>query len=627
MSPITFGILTVSDSCSIGSAIDRSGPALDSMVSSLFPDSIVLSKAIVPDNIRDIEEILRQWSDKEPHHQVVLTTGGTGLSPRDVTPQATKAVVDYEVASVANAMLVKSLEVTDMAMLSRAACGVRNRTLIINLPGSQKGATECFGFIKSVLPHAVSLIGNDISQVTKAHNEIQGGTIRSKVGPLNSETRDRSSPFPMVSVAYAVNFVRKITTEMLDDLPPIAMQLPEVLGYYLAEDIYSVEPVPSFRASIMDGYALYVPLRDKVMSGTNSSQEQLPKIVSVKDTIAAGDRPAFTLEPNTAIRINTGAPVPENANCVIPIENTRLVANVNNNLETIEITTEYPKQNFIRNIGTDIPAESLIAISDEEMSPGHIGTLASVGCIRLKVHQKQLSVGILSTGNELQPPTVAQLNPGQIRDSNKLTLINLLKKHGIESIDLGIAGDRPNDLKAAFMKGFNQCDVVISTGGVSMGEHDFIKRVLVEDFEAIIHFGRVNMKPGKPTTFASLQFNSKKKVVFGLPGNPASATVTAILFVIPFMRYLPQAKRSIETYPFQTLTAVLGDRICLDERPEFKRVSLIQKGNQWMANLTGDQISSRIRSFINANSLLILPGKTAECPELPAGSNVEAILI
>lgn len=625
MESITFAILTVSDTCSTSANLDRSGPALYSAILSSFPSSSVLSQAIVPDNTYDIEEKLRQWSDKEPHHQVILTTGGTGFSPRDVTPQATKAVVDYEAPGVVNAILVKSLAITDMAMLSRAICGVRNKTLIVNLPGSQKGSTECFGFIKTVIPHAVSLICNNTTQVAKAHTEIQGSVIRSKVKPLNSATRDRSSPFPMVSVPYAVNYIRKITTEMLDDLTPITMKLPDVLGYHLAEDIFSVDPVPSFRASIMDGYALFVPLRNQLLGGVNN--QNLPKVISVKGTIAAGDKTERFLEMNTATRINTGAPVPENANCVIPIEITKLVANINNNLETIEITTDYPQQNFIRNIGTDIPANTLIATNDEEISPGHIGTFASVGCITMKVHQKQLSVGILSTGNELQPPTVARLNPGQIRDSNKLTLVNLLKKHRIESIDLGIVGDRPDDLKAAFMKGFKQCDVVLSTGGVSMGEHDFIKRVLVEDFNATIHFGRVNMKPGKPTTFASLQFDNKRKIVFGLPGNPASATVTAILFVIPFVRYLPKSKRSIDTYPFQKVIAELSDPISLDERPEFKRVTLIQKGNQWLANLTGDQISSRIRSFINANGLLILPAKTADCTELQAGSSIEAILI
>lgn len=164
--------LVVSDTCFQGKNEDKSGPSLVEAVSSTFPDSQFVYKAVIPDDIPQIATMLKHLSSKGVH--LVLTTGGTGVSKRDVTPEATKSVIDKEIPGIPQAILMKSLTVTDMAMISRAIAGVRGNTLIINLPGSSKAALECFNFVKSVIPHAIQLILDHKEEIEKVHDEVQG---------------------------------------------------------------------------------------------------------------------------------------------------------------------------------------------------------------------------------------------------------------------------------------------------------------------------------------------------------------------------------------------------------------------------------------------------------------------
>lgn len=157
----------MSDTCYNGQKEDKSGPALEKCIRESFPESSLIFKKIVPDEIDLIELELMNLSREK--YSIVLTTGGTGLSPRDVTPEATKRVITKEATGISIGMIAKSLQVTDMAMLSRAVCGYRGETLIVNLPGSAKGATECFNFIKSCLKHAVDLLRDKHEEIRRTH--------------------------------------------------------------------------------------------------------------------------------------------------------------------------------------------------------------------------------------------------------------------------------------------------------------------------------------------------------------------------------------------------------------------------------------------------------------------------
>ncbi|KAF5302260.1 hypothetical protein FQA39_LY10299 [Lamprigera yunnana] len=582
-----------------------SGPELEAAVKNEFPDSLILTKEIVPDDQQMIFQFLMRWSLK-PNVDIILTTGGTGFSSRDVTPEATRAVIDKEAPGISYAMISKSMEVTKLAILSRAVCGIKNQTLIINLPGSVKGATECFGFIKNVLPHAVAHLRNNRDVIKKEHSLLQNITP-SKVKVNEVAFRNRSSPYPMIEVGEALEMIFSICSP---DVATEIIDISQSLYRVLAEDVLSNDPIPPFNASIKDGYAV------RVADGSG--------IRVVRDAVCAGDilenRP---LAQGEIVRISTGAAIPEGADAVVQIEDTSLIkATPDGSKELeVEILVAPNADQDIRSIGSEIAVNEVVLNKGDVIGAGHIGVLATVGKTQIEVY-KRASVAILSTGNELLPPH-EELRHCHIRDSNKLALLNLLNQYSFAASDAGIAKDNPDSVKRALSTAFYRNDVVITTGGVSMGEFDVIKNVLVEDFRATIHFGRINMKPGKPTTFATCTFEGKRKIIFGLPGNPVSAMVTTILFVLPTLRHLENNK--IRSIPM--VEVVLGEDFPVDVRPEYARVQLIQEVDKYVAYSVGNQISSKINSFVKANALLYVPSKRIRETNFKKGETLNAMLL
>lgn len=216
-------------------------------MSKTFPN-IPIKTDLVPDEIIEITETLIQNCQKSI---AIFTTGGTGFAPRDVTPEATKAVIQRECPQLALAMALESFKKTPFAALSRAVCGIRNQTLIVNFPGSTKAVKECFESIEAVLPHAIQLINNDLGQVKTVHNELQGNSRH--VCPHKTGTGakgDRNSPYAMIPVDEALD---KILSSMIVEN-----------NRFLLEDFKSPVDIPPFRASVKDGYAM----RSSGFSGT-----------------------------------------------------------------------------------------------------------------------------------------------------------------------------------------------------------------------------------------------------------------------------------------------------------------------------------------------------------------------
>lgn len=622
---LRFGILTVSDTCYGDPSKDKSGPQLAQNVLETYHGSTIIFKEIVPDHLQLIECTLRDKSTVNSNCDVILVTGGTGFAPRDVTPEATRAVIQKEAPGLAYAMISKSLEITEMAMLSRMVCGIRNNTIIVNLPGSAKGSVECFGFIKKALPHAVALARDHEKEVKATHETVHGGlsyagnTEKSKVKLLVA-LRNRKSPYPMLEVDEATKLILEETSKLTSNIAGNVVDISQSINRILAEDIVAKDPLPPFPASIKDGYAVLAS------DGVG--------VRKVRDVIAAGDflKPS-PLQSGEVIRISTGAPVPEGADCVVQVEDTELVKASGDGTKELEIKINVaPKTGQdIRPVGSDIPLGKTVMSKGERISVGHIGVLATVGVTKVKV-VKRPRIGVLSTGNELQNPH-EELKPFHIRDSNKSTLLALLKQFNFEASDCGIARDTPDEVKKKLWNALKSNDVVITTGGVSMGEFDVIKKVLEVDFCATVHFGRVNMKPGKPTTFATCMFQNQPKLIFGLPGNPVSAIVTSVLFVLPALRKLTQDIKLQLPIVKAHLIDWKGPS-SLDIRPEYVRVSLqpVESGGKesngvFFASPTGNQISSRLNSFIGANGLLRLPGRNEQAASFITNETVFDVLL
>uniref|UniRef100_A0A8C2G1A3 Gephyrin n=1 Tax=Cyprinus carpio TaxID=7962 RepID=A0A8C2G1A3_CYPCA len=811
---IRVGILTVSDSCFRNLAEDRSGI-----------------------NLKD----LMDWCD-EKELNLILTTGGTGFAPRDVTPEATREVIEREAPGMALAMLMGSLNVTPLGMLSRPVCGIRGKTLIINLPGSKKGSQECFQFILPALPHAIDLLRDAIVKVKEVHDALEdlpspppplspppttsphkqtedkgvqceeedeekkdsgvastedsgsshitaaaiaaksmkshpshavvmakGGqplsgfipstsipshftcscsdtipesiisrgvqvlprdtaslsttpsespcaqqsrlstascptpkllscgflqasrrefrahldeviTLKSRYSTLdqlhsrleglkddrrNHRTfdsrvqsrcsskenilrashsavditkvarRHRMSPFPLTSMDKAFITVLEMTPVLGTEI----INYRDGMGRVLAQDVYAKDNLPPFPASVKDGYAPFC----RFIIGESQ----------------AGEQPTLTVMPGQVMRVTTGAPIPCGADAVVQVEDTELLRESEDGTEELEVrilVQARPGQD-IRPIGHDIKRGECVLAKGTHMGPSEIGLLATVGVTEVEV-QKFPVVAVMSTGNELLNPE-DDLHPGKIRDSNRSTLLATIQEHGYPTINLGIVGDNPDDLLSALNEGISRADVIITSGGVSMGEKDYLKQVLDIDLHAQIHFGRVFMKPGLPTTFATLDTDGARKLIFALPGNftyrdtgatlletvplsdseasrlpvsppprgsnPVSAVVTCNLFVIPALRKM---QGILDPRP-TIIKARLSCDVKLDPRPEYHRCILTwhhQEPLPW-AQSTGNQMSSRLMSMRSANGLLMLPPKTEQYVELHKGEVVDVMVI
>ncbi|XP_045573770.1 gephyrin isoform X4 [Salmo salar] len=855
---IRVGILTVSDSCFRNLAEDRSGVNLKDLVHdpSLL-GGIISSYKIVPDEIDEIKETLVDWCD-EKELNLILTTGGTGFAPRDVTPEvhgdpkvcvcvhATREVIEREAPGMALAMLMGSLQVTPLGMLSRPVCGIRGKTLIINLPGSKKGSQECFQFILPALPHAIDLLRDAVVKVKEVHDALedlpspppplsppltlnsvactqteekgvqceddedekmkdigaastedhhhthshhrhshshghnshitaaaiaakkgkpqqhhnhavvmakgsqylpgllsdlppaprnftcfcsgdQPGTIpdsiisrgvqvlprdtaslsttpsespraqatsrlstascptpkarlpscsstysvseaarrefrahldevitlqsrystldqlHSRLEGLNEDhrghsrtydsrvqsrcgskenilrashsavditkvaRRHRMSPFPLTSMDKAFITVLEMTPVLGTEI----INYRDGMGRVLAQDVYAKDNLPPFPASVKDGYAVRAAdgPGDRFIIGESQ----------------AGQQPTHTVMPGQVMRVTTGAPIPCGADAVVQVEDTELLRESEDGTEELEVrilVQARPGQD-IRPIGHDIKRGECVLSKGTHMGPSEIGLLATVGVTEVEV-QKFPVVAVMSTGNELLNPE-DDLHPGKIRDSNRSTLLATIQEHGYPTINLGIVGDNPDDLLNALNEGISRADVIITSGGVSMGEKDYLKQVLDIDLHAQIHFGRVFMKPGLPTTFATVDIDGARKLIFALPGNPVSAVVTCNLFVIPALRKM---QGILDPRP-TIIKARLSCDVKLDPRPEYHRCILTwhhQEPLPW-AQSTGNQMSSRLMSMRSANGLLMLPPKTEQYVELHKGEVVDVMVI
>ncbi|KAM4778400.1 gephyrin isoform X8 [Molothrus aeneus] len=810
---IRVGVLTVSDSCFRNLAEDRSGINLKDLVQdpSLLGGTISAYK-IVPDEIEEIKETLIDWCD-EKELNLILTTGGTGFAPRDVTPEkfptfplcglqrgATKEVIEREAPGMALAMLMGSLNVTPLGMLSRPVCGIRGKTLIINLPGSKKGSQECFQFILPALPHAIDLLRDAIVKVKEVHDELEdlpspppplspppttsphkqtedkgvqceeeeeekkdsgvastedsssshitaaaiaakipdsiisrgvqvlprdtaslsttpsespraqatsrlstascptpkqirrpdeSKGVASRVGSLKARLpscsstysvselhyrleglkdelrrnrgynsrvqsrcsskenilrashsavditkvarRHRMSPFPLTSMDKAFITVLEMTPVLGTEI----INYRDGMGRVLAQDVYAKDNLPPFPASVKDGYAVRAAdgPGDRFIIGESQ----------------AGEQPTQTVMPGQVMRVTTGAPIPCGADAVVQVEDTELIRESDDGTEELEVrilVQARPGQD-IRPIGHDIKRGECVLAKGTHMGPSEIGLLATVGVTEVEVNKFPV-VAVMSTGNELLNPE-DDLLPGKIRDSNRSTLLATIQEHGYPTINLGIVGDKkpdvfkeegtqsfqntaetglpdcPDDLLNALNEGISRADVIITSGGVSMGEKDYLKQVLDIDLHAQIHFGRVFMKPGLPTTFATLDIDGVRKIIFALPGNPVSAVVTCNLFVVPALRKM---QGILDPRP-TIIKARLSCDVKLDPRPEYHRCILTwhhQEPLPW-AQSTGNQMSSRLMSMRSANGLLMLPPKTEQYVELHKGEVVDVMVI
>jgi molybdenum cofactor synthesis domain-containing protein len=312
---------------------------------------------------------------------------------------------------------------------------------------------------------------------------------------------------------------QRFVLSTLVPLPVVELALGEALGCVVGEEIVAREPVPGFANSSMDGYAL-----------RSIDVAVAPVRLDVVGSVMAGDVSALRVGPGQAVRIMTGAPVPEGADCVCMIEE----ATVGPGGLAVVISRSIATGEFIRGPGSDVAVAQVLVTAGEELGPAHLGVLASQGIGSISVRPRP-RVGVLSTGNELAA-TLDELGDAKIHDANRPALLALLRQSGFVPVDLGIADDDVSAITRRFEQGLLDCDAVISTGGVSVGDVDYVKTVIGVLCGARARSMQVAIKPGKPFTFGTT--GATGAPLFGLAGNPVSTLVGFELFVRPALRTL-----------------------------------------------------------------------------------------
>lgn len=357
--------------------------------------------------------------------------------------------------------------------------------------------------------------------------------------------------------------------------------------------------------------------------------EDGPAIYEIESISLAQEGENKPLSRGKIARVATGGMVPDGANAVIMVEDTKLISSSEDDKEELQVeilVSASASGENIRDIGSDCPVGQIVGKKGQRIQ-SELGTLASVGVRHVKVYRKP-RVGVLSSGNEvLDHMHTDNLKPGQIRDTNRITLLAAIQQVGFEAVDLGIVDDQVDEILERLEEALTKVDVLITTGGVSMGEADFMKPILQQRLDATIHFGRVLMKPGKPATFATVPYSRPKrpaKLVFALPGNPVSANVTFHLFVLPALRRMA----GWTNYQNVEVPVTIKHDIRLDSRPEFHRVHVkFSEQGKLEAESTGNQQSSRMLSMVEANGLLKLPQRAPDLVQLEKGTTVPCILI
>ncbi|HEY8855032.1 MAG TPA: gephyrin-like molybdotransferase Glp [Candidatus Dormibacteraeota bacterium] len=415
----------------------------------------------------------------------------------------------------------------------------------------------------------------------------------------------RASTYPLVEVDEAAALV-------LDRTPVLGIErvaLAHCIGRVLAEDLVAPASLPLFPSSAVDGYALRAADAGKPLRVIGES--------------AAGRPFAGTIQVGTAARILTGGVLPDGADCVVMVEEVTLAGDV--------VTTPSPLRagtNF-HAPGADVSAGEKVVAAGTQLGAAELGLAAALGFPRLPVRRRP-RVALLSTGDELVE-VGEKPGRGQIVDSNRWALLAALREAGAEVRGLGIGPDEPEALRKLVVDVLREVDVLVTSGGVSVGTHDLIKPLL--ESLGSVHVGRVKLKPGKPFTFATLPAHAPHpnplpsrgegefKLAFGLPGFPVSSLVTFEVFVRPALRKM-QGFAALHR-PTLPVRLAYNARASAD-RTEYQRVTLRREGRELVAETTGSQSSSRLMSLAGAHALVrIPPGDQG----ISAGSIVDALIL
>jgi len=419
----------------------------------------------------------------------------------------------------------------------------------------------------------------------------------------------RLSTYPLVDAAEAAATVLEHTPVLGGE----QLALSECAGRVLAADLMATSPLPPHPSSAVDGFAVRAADAGRTLRIVGES--------------AAGRPLAARVDEGTAARILTGGVVPDGADTVVMVEDVQLHG------DSVTVPKGLAPGTNFHAVGADLRQGERVLTAGMQLGAAEIGLAAALGRPRLEVHRRP-KVALMSTGDELVE-VGTEPGPGQIPDSNRWALLAALREAGAEVRLLGIAPDTAPELRDLVTDALHDADVLVTSGGVSVGTHDLVKPLL--ETIGTVHIGRVKLKPGKPFTFATIGGQASPaargraregggsldqgRLAFGLPGFPVSSLVTFEVFVRPALRKmqgLAQLQRPSLPVRLAFNAKAVGDRT------EYHRVTLRREGSDLVADSTGSQSSSRLMSLAGAHALVrVPPGDQG----ISAGTTVEALIL
>jgi len=372
-----------------------------------------------------------------------------------------------------------------------------------------------------------------------------------------------------------------------------AVPVSGALHRVIAEPAVATGPVPPFPNSAMDGYAVRA-----------ADLASLPVTLPVNEDVPAGSVPTMEVVPGTATRIMTGAPMPDGADAVVPVEDTK-----SEDRSTVAINVSVEVGTHVRPAVGDVAPGDVVVDAGVRLTSRHLAALASAGIT--PAVSRVPTVALMSTGDEVVEPDTVELAPGMIRDTNRVLLRGMLADLGVPFVDMGIIGDDTEQLRSAYVRAAEVGDVIVSTGGVSMGDFDFVKQILRDT--GSVDFWRVAMQPGKPFAFG----NVSGVPLFGLPGNPVSTFVSFEQFVRPALLSMMGATKVFRP----RIPGVMGEDVQTnDEKEVFLRVLLAEdSGGSFVAVRSGGQGSNVLSTLAAAEAFAVVPVGTGS---LSAGDPV-----
>lgn len=376
--------------------------------------------------------------------------------------------------------------------------------------------------------------------------------------------------------AIIVNSVRPIET--------VYVPIKKAQGNIISQDIIAGENLPPFNNSAVDGYAVKI-------KNVQAATPEKPILIDTLDDVPAGKLPTTRLRSGTTVKVMTGAPVPEGTDAVVPIELTE--STYGNRIKVIGSVDELAN---IRFVGEDVTKGEVIFSAGTEVTFGNIGLLAALGFIEIPVYRRP-RIGILASGDELIPID-KPLTPGKIRNSNTYMLMALAQACNADVVNLGVAKDSISDITNRIKKG-DEADIIVCTGGASVGDRDFLKKAFAE-LNVQIKFTSVKQKPGKPLIYGTMD----GKPVFGLPGNPVSTFVSFLEYVVPVIKKMLDYEKTDYHYFPATLQEDIHKH---PGKTHFIRgIATLHHDGTYTVKTTGKQSSGLMTSIANANCIIHL---------------------